>query len=425
MQIAAARDAVLAAPTSAAAAGELGMVLHAWEQFDLAAEAYADARRLAPAEVDWWVFSALLATRLAQHAIAAEYFGQALRLTDSPLLHLRHGDALLESGQLPEARLAYRTALKAADAAPSAHYGLGRVALASGDAATARKEFDQAIALVPAFGAAHYALAQLQRKTGDLAGARASLARQQSCLACWPMPSDPWTSRLAAMRTDATAFLRRGVHVAGSQQEDVNAIALHEEALSRNPGLVQARVNLITLYARTGNIAKAEAQYLAVVAAGTQLAEAHHAYGLAVAASGESDKAEPILRKAIEANPLDAAAHNALGLIDESKRRFPEAEASYRRAVEADPRVRSYRFNYARVLTNTGRLDEALTQLARLHQPDDAEAARYVYATSAVYARKGEFGEARRFGAEALARAQRHGATDLAAVIQRELAKIR
>jgi superkiller protein 3 len=188
---------------------------------------------------------------------------------------------------------------------------------------------------------------------------------------------------------------------------------------------VQARVNLITLYARTGNMAKAETQYLAVVAAGTQLAEAQHAFGLAVAGTGESDKAEPILRKAIEANPLDAAAHNALGLIDESKRRFPEAEASYLLAVEADPRVRSYRFNYARVLTNTGRLDEALTQLARLHLPDDAESARYVYATSAVYARKGELGEARRFGTEALNRAQRHGVKDLAVLIERDLQKLK
>jgi tetratricopeptide (TPR) repeat protein len=424
-QIASARDAFVAAPTNAAAAGELGLVLHAWEQYNLAAEAYAEARRLAPADVDWWVFSALLSTRVAQHALAAEYFGKAVALKASPLLSLRRGDALLDSGQLPEARAAYEAALNTPDASPSAHYGLGRVAVASGDTATARKEFEEAIALVPAFGAAHYALAQLQRKAGDLAAARASIARQQACLACWPMPPDPWSSRLAAIRSDATAFLRRGVRVAGSLQEDVDAIALHEQALARNGSLLQARVNLITLYARTGNLPKAEEQYLAVTAAGTQLAEAHHAYGLAVAASGNSDKAEPILRAAVEANPLDAAAHNALGLIHESKRRFPEAETDYARAVESDPRVRSYRFNYARVLTNTGRLDEALTQLARLHMPDDAEAARYVYATSAVYARKGDLDQARKFGMEALERARRHGVPELAGVIERELQKLK
>ena len=38
-QIGAARDAVVKAPTSADAAGELGLVLHAWEQFDLAEQA--------------------------------------------------------------------------------------------------------------------------------------------------------------------------------------------------------------------------------------------------------------------------------------------------------------------------------------------------------------------------------------------------
>ncbi len=344
----------------------------------------------------------MLASRTAQHADAARYFARAVALAPSPLLHLRHGDALLESGHPAEARSAYELARQAPEAEPAARYGLGRVALASGNADAARTEFGRAIALVPAFGAAHYGLAQLQRKAGDLTAARASLDRQQACLACWPMPPDRWDARLAGLRTDAAALLRRGVHVAGSLQADVDAIRLHEDALARDPALGQARVNLISLYARTGNLEKAQAQYRAVIAAGTHLADAHHAFGLALAAAGDVTQAEPILRKAVHSNPFDAAAHNALGLIDEAARRVPEAEASYLRAVDADPRVRAFRFNYARVLANTGRLDDALAQLLRLHVPDDAESARYMYATSALYARKGDIGEARRLGTKRL-----------------------
>ena len=422
-QIATARDAVLTDGASADAFGTLGLVLHAWEQFDLAALAYADARQRDPGNVDWWVFSGMLASRQGRHDLAAEYLGKAAALSASPLLRVRHADALLETGRLSEARAAYEVAMRMADAEPAARYGLGRIALATGDAAAARAEFERAVALYPAFGAAHYALAQAQRKSGDLAGARASLVQQQRCLACWPIPADPWTARLAAVRSDAAALMQQGLQSAGA--DDARAIDLHEQALARDARLLQARVNLITLYARTGNLPRAEAQYRAVLEAGTQEAEAHHAFGLALLASKDPVRAEPVLRRATEANPQDAEAHNALGLIYETSDRPAEAEAAYGRAVAANPRARGMRFNYARVLVNRGRLDEASEQLSRLTVPDDAESAQYVFAASAVAVRKGDVAAARRLGGEALARARKHGLTDLATRIERDLQRIR
>ena len=53
--------------------------------------------------------------------------------------------------------------------------------------------------------------------------------------------------------------------------------------------------------------------------------------------------------------------------------------------------------------------------------PDDAESVRYVYAAAAVYVRKGDIATGRRLSEEALARARRHGLTDLAAAIERDL----
>ena len=424
-QIASARDAAIKQPQSADAAGQVALTLHAWDQFELAAAAYADARRLAPQSVDWWVLSGILASRMGRHDLAAEFFGKAESLAPSPLLLLRHADALLESGQLEAAQVAYEAAVKLPDAEPGARYGLGRIANSLGDVASARTHLERAVALVPNFGAAHYALAQLQRKAGDLAAARMSIAMQQRCLTCWPMPADPWAARLAEVRTDAAAVLRRGLAAAGTATGDAQAIALHEEALARRPDLLQARINLITLYARTGNLAAAERHYRAAVATGTQLAEAHQAFGLALATAGESAKAEPVLRLAVAANPLDAASHNALGLICETSGRPADAESAYRLAVEADPRTRIYRFNHARVLVNSGRLDEALAELSRLRSPDDAESARYVFAAAAVHVRKGDLATARQLSEDALARAQRYGLKDLAAAIERDLAKIR
>ncbi len=423
-QIGAARDAAVKSPTNAEAVGHLGLVLHAWEQFDLAEQAYAEARRLAPESPDWWALSGTLASRVGRHDRAAEYFGKASALAPSTLLTLRHADALLESGQLPAAQKAYEAALPQAGAEPAARYGLGRIAVAVADPDAARAQFQRAVELDPTFGAAHYALAQLQRKAGDLAAARASIEKQQACLACWPMPPDPWVARVASVRSDAAALLQQGVQSA-SRADDARAIELHENALTRNPGLIQAHVNLITLYARTGNVARAETHYKAVLDAKTQVAEAHRAFGLALLALKDPARAEPILTLAVQGNPLDAESHNALGLIQEGSRRLAEAEASYRRAVDANPRVRGLRFNLARVLVNQGRLDEALAELTPLATPDDAEGARYVFAASAVAVRKGDLPLGRKLGEEALARARKHGIADLAATIERDLQKIR
>lgn len=423
-QIGAARDAALERPDEAAAIGELAIVLHAWEQFDLAAQAYADARTLAPTDAAWWALSGTLAVRMGRHDLAATYFATASTLAPSALLLLRHADALLESNQAEAARSVYNAAVRWPTAEPAARYGLGRIASSYGDIAEARRQFEQAITLVPTFGAAHYALAQVQRKQGDLAGARASLSKQQQCLACWPIPDDPYTARVGSVRSDAVALLAQAVRAAGNA-DDARAIALHEDVLAKDPNSLQARTNLITLYARTGNWTRADAEYRRVVASGTQLADAHRAYGLALASVNKPDEALPILTLAAAANPLDAAVQNALGLVHESQRRPAEAEQCYRRAAAAAPHVRGYRFNLARALVYLGRVDDALAQLSLLALPDDADAARYLYTASALLLRKGDLSEGRRMSEDALARARRHGLTDLAAVIERDLAKFR
>lgn len=419
-QIEAAIDTARQRPPDAARVGQVGLVLHAWEQFELAAQAYDEATRLAPGDTTWWALSGTLATRMGRHDVAAACFAKAVALSPTPLLALRHADALLDSGQLDAARRAYGVAVAIPDAEPAARYGLGRLAMTAGNTTEARREFERAIALDPTFGAAHYALAQVQRKSGDLAGARASIAKQQQCLACWPVPADPYAARVSAVRDDAAALLQRGLALAG-RAEDAKAIALHEDAVARDPNLLQARVNLITLYARTGNMPKAEEHYRAVIARGTQLAEAHQAFGLALLSVKETTRAEAVLREAVDGNPLDAEAHNALGLIQESSGRIAEAEASYSRAVAANPRLRGFRFNHARMLVSLGRVDDGLAELTRLASPDDAESARYVYAAAIVNARKGDLANARRLWQDARARASRHGLTDLVAAIDREL----
>ncbi|HTV00747.1 MAG TPA: tetratricopeptide repeat protein [Luteitalea sp.] len=421
--IGAARDAALATPTRAEAVGRLAILLHAWEQFEPAALVYAEARRLAPNDVTWWALSGTLANRVGRPDQAVDYFARANAISPSPFLTLRHADALLESGRIDDARVVYEKAAAIPEAEPAARYGLGRVSVAAGDGVRARREFERAVALVEQFGAAHYALAQIYRQAGDLAAARDAIARQQRCLACWPMPPDPFSAQVALARSDAAALLQRGV-TAAQRADAAQAIALHEQALARGEN-VAARLNLIALYAQTNNLAAAETQYRKVLASGNDLADAHHAFGLALLDARDPARAEPILREAVAANPHDARAFNGLGFICETSGRLPEAETAYRQAVAAQPANRAMRFALARVLVNLGRLDEALVQLTQLREPDDAESARYVFAAGAIQVRMGNIQEGRRLSEEALQRARKYNLTDLVASIERDMAKLK
>ncbi len=59
------RDAVARADDGAAA-GRLGMVLQAWEQWDSALAVYRRAQALAPRTFDWWYLAGIIETRLGR-----------------------------------------------------------------------------------------------------------------------------------------------------------------------------------------------------------------------------------------------------------------------------------------------------------------------------------------------------------------------
>jgi len=70
--IASAYKAAEARPGDANAAGDLGRVLHAWEQWDAARAAYARASALAPKAHEWRYLEALVLLRLARPDLAVD-----------------------------------------------------------------------------------------------------------------------------------------------------------------------------------------------------------------------------------------------------------------------------------------------------------------------------------------------------------------
>src|SRR5258708_7286199 len=260
----AAREAIARAHREAAAhdrnanlTGTLGRVLHAWEQWDAAHQAYTRAQALAPRTFEWHYLDAVVLQRQARPMEAAARFQAALAVSPDYLpAQVKLAESLLEAGNLDESQQRF-SALTHPDAAPAVALGLGRIAAAQGRHAAALEHFQHAIALFPEFGAAHYALALSYRALGRRDEAQAALERHARFGARWPAVADPVLAAVTTLRDDPGALLQRGVKLADAGDVDA-AITAHEAALALDPSLAQAHANLIALYVQTRNWTKAE-----------------------------------------------------------------------------------------------------------------------------------------------------------------------
>lgn len=428
---AAARDAIARAHREAAAhpadaqrAGALGQVLQAWEQWDAAHQAYRRAQALAPRAFEWHYLDAVVLQRQARPAEAAARLEAALEATPTYLpAQIKLAESLLDAGTLDESQRLF-SALTSPDAAPAAAFGLGRIAAAQGRHEAAVEHFQRAIALFPEFGAAHYALALSYRALGRRDEAQAALEKHGRFGARWPAVADPALAAVTTLRDDPGALLQRAVTLADDGEVDA-AVAAHEAALAGDPSLAQAHANLISLYGRQRNFAKAEEHYRAVVTLGVNVADAHYDYGVLLGLQERWDDAAKAYRRALALNPLHAEAHNNLGQILERTRQFAPAADEYREALASQPTLRVARFNLGRMLIALGRPDEAAGELHKLTEPRDAEAPRYLFALSAAHVRAGRKSDGLKWAAEARDLALKFGDTALAAAIERDMATIR
>ncbi len=426
-----ARDAIARAhqdaaahDTDAQAVGTLGRVLHAWEQWNAAHTAYTRAAALAPRTFDWPYLDAVVLQRLARPSDAVARLETALSIDPDNLpARLRLAEAWLDAGDLEKSGRLF-AALTDPACEPAVQFGLGRIAAAQGQHAEAVTHFQRAIALFPAFGSAHYALARSYRALGRTEDARAEMEAHARDGARWPALPDPVLATVTSLREDAGALLQRGIKLADAGDVD-EAIAAHERALAIDPSFAQAHANLISLYGRTRNWAKAEEHYKAVVALGVNVADAQYDYGVLLGMQGRWDEAADAYRKALALNPLHAQAHNNLGQILERNRKLDEAMGEYRQALESQPTLRIARFNLGRMLIALGKPEDALAELQTLTEPRDAEAPKYLFALSVAHARVGHKDQALTWATEARQLALKYGDTDLAAAIDRSLASLR
>jgi len=420
-RVAAAHHRAEADPASADASGSVAMMLHAYDQFDVAEAWYRRAQQLDPAAFDWaYLLGVVQAERGRNDDAARSLRGAAEKQPRYLAARLKLAEVLLARGEVDASAALYDEMLKEHPEAPQAHYGRGRVDAVRGRPAAAVERFRRATELFGGFGAAYYALGLAYRDLGQVEDARSALRLYETHRLEAPPLDDPVLARVRQLKTGPPARLAEGVRL-GNAGDVEGSIREHEAALEGDASLAQAHANLISLYGRAHRWDKAEEHYRAAVALAPGLAEAHYDYGVVLVEQRRPREAAEAFERALAINPNYATAHNNLGNMLEADGRGAEAESHYRAAIANDPTYRLARFNLGRLLVAQRRHAEAIAELEKTLVPEDGDTPRYLYALAAAWVRAGDRDKGRRYGKEAQEKAVALGQTELAATIARDL----
>jgi tetratricopeptide (TPR) repeat protein len=416
---------VAAKPNDPDTNGRMGMLLHAFEQYESAEVCYRRARILDPRRFQWAYYLGLTQVINGKNEEAVATLRGAVGLDPEYLpARLKLAETLLTLGRLDESEETCRSIAQDVRFLAPVYYWFGRVAAAKGQDMVAIDYYRKACQLWPSFGTAHYALALACLRTGAAAEGHQHMAAYQKFKSDGdPQPEDPFLEAVRSLDNTALAHLMKGVELENAGRLD-GAIAEHEEAVRQDPKLAQAHANLIALYARQGRTEKAEQEYQATVEINPNLPQSHYDYGVFLVSRRRFREAESAFRKALQSSPNYAEAHSNLGAMLERSGRVEEAVRHYRAAIEDKPNFRAAHFQLGRLLLAKNRTSEAIAQLSRTLTPEDGETPRFMYALGVAYMEAGDIANATRYLRQAGERAASLGQGQLAGQIATTLRRV-
>lgn len=399
------------------------MLLHAHEQFTAATTAYATARELEPRTFAWAYLSGVVYAERGDHRSSVAQLADAVRLAPGHLgAWLRFGEQLRLSGELERGEAVYERLLRDDPDSALARYGLGQLRTAQGRHAAALREYERTLELVPQFGAASYALGLTLQRLGRSTEAAQHVAAYQRNRQHRPVLQDPLLEEVRAMTSGARQLIADAARL-GDAGDVTASIALHERALEADPAAAQAHVNLIALYAQSGQAGKAEMHYRAAIKLGSSLADAHYNYAVLLASTGRTDDAFALFARALAANPLHPQALNNTGQLLARRGNLAEASVYVRRALASDPQYRAARFNLGRLLLAQGHEEEAIAHLSRLSGVIDSDSPRHFQALAEAHAARGDVSEAIQWATRAREQARTFGQQAIAQQLDKHIAR--
>ena len=197
-------------------------------------------------------------------------------------------------------------------------------------------------------------------------------------------------AELRNLYTDPQYFVTLGVQFA-SRGELQDAVAQHEKALELDSRLLNAHINLISLYGRLRIFDKADEHYRAAVEIAPNNPQPYYDHGVLLMEEGKNADAETAFRKVLELDPDHANAHNNLGDLLQREGKLEAAADEFRKAIESDPDFPQAHFNLGRILVNQENYKEGISEfLKTLNTSDEDAKPSYLYAVGAAYARSGD-----------------------------------
>ncbi len=357
-----AREAVLAAPDSAAAWGEFAEVCDAHHLYPEAELAYRRAGALDPREFRWVYGLALVRDfQGAPSAEVAGLFARAVLLQPRyPPARLRQGDALVRQGLLVEARDAYRAALELDPAFALAHRNLGQTLLALDDVDGALVHLERAAALDPRDGVVSASLANALWRAGETARAEAAERDARELAPVYGVP-DPVRYAVEARNRTPLACERRA-REREERGEWAEARVELELLIELDPDDAAARVRLARALGELGESERAGIELERVLAERPEHLAALTQLGRLLEARGEPARAAELYRRALALAPDSSTLWKRLGACLGPLGDLAGALAAFERAGAAAPDAELLH-NWGTTLARAGRTDEATQRL--------------------------------------------------------------
>lgn len=351
----------------AEAYGRIGMLYHAYQEWERAVPAYRNAEALAPEAFRWPYYLGLVEQRRGRLAEAAAAIERALAIDpDYFPARVVAAEIRLGRGDVEAADAAFARLLEVDPTSVAAWVGRAKIALERYAPQEALRSLREALAREPEDSEILYLVGQAHAALGDRETARRYLATvpRRNVMRETVALGDPLRAELASLVVGSRSHSREGVLAAVHENYQL-ALVEFEQALAADPELTTARFGKALVYFQLKELEKCRRELEGLLASHPDDANAVELLGSLELAEGHLPEAERRLRQALELDPLAERSRYELGELLRRSGRPGEALEQYEAALRTAPAMAEAHFGRCVALLALGRSEEATRALER------------------------------------------------------------